>query len=504
MPGSYDGESLFYDHESNHQINPEWEVTDTPKSDNTAETQAPAKMTAFSMYEHFKAHTNYASIDGSLHLYNHVKKCYFPLDQRTLEDYLLRTYYKDAAQTGSLRIIKTCAELIMRIYIPDQSSAEKNLYMCFRTGYIPLAEIKYASFRSYAKSDPCTFGVYPTYTVDADISEISATWNELKTLPTPMMDNFVYEIAGGNPKIITRIWQMIGYLLTPDMRGKCFFLLQGIPNSGKSVLGNFLSQLLPDHRIASLDIDQLGKRHATSALVNKSINISMDLPNKLLSPLAIRNIKLMTGNDDITIEHRNGKMEKYRGSCKFLFATNHPLTLNGTDSGFEGRIVCIPFYNEITPERRNYNLREDLLREKNYIVAKAIAYYRDLCFDNYEFSGSELEICKPDIRYLPTEAEDQDANLCWFIENRCELVPVEYGGVHTENLYSAYVSYCKDINETPIDNIASFSRRLMRCYGNQITKKKWRDKESQENRWGFRGLLLNPMTFVSSDGIYNV
>ena len=456
------------------------------------------------MYEHFKQHTNYANIDGQLHLYNYITSSYFPIDQRTLEDYLLRTYYKDAAQTGSLRIIKTCAELIMRMYIPEHSSAEKNLLMCFKTGYIPLADTIYASYMTYEKNDPRIFGVYPTYTINADISGITGSWNSFKTLSTPMMDNFVYEIAGGNSKIITRLWQMIGYLLTPDMRGKCFFLLQGVPNSGKSVLGSFLSQLLPDYRVANLDIDQLGKRHTTSELVNKSINISMDLPNKLLSPLAIRNIKLMTGNDDITIEHWNGKLEKYRGSCKFLFATNHPLTLNGTDSGFEGRIVCIPCYNEIAPERRNYNLRDDLLRERGGIVAKAIAYYLDLCHDNYEFSGSELEICKPNIRYLPTDAEDQDANLCWFVESRCEFVPEEYGGVYTEELYSAYISFCKETNETPIDNIASFSRRLMRCYGNQIAKKKWRKKGSQENRWGFRGVLLQPMTEISPTGIYNV
>jgi hypothetical protein len=60
------------------------------------------------------------------------------------------------------------------------------------------------------------------------------------------------------------------------------------------------------------------------------------------------------------------------------------------------------------------------------------------------------------------------------------------------------------MNETPIDNIPSFSRRLLRCYGGKIIKKRWRSAGSSENRWGFRGVLLQPMTETSSDGIYNV
>lgn len=505
MPEHFDSETLFYDHESNHKINPEWKTADPPISDSDAEKQAPKKMTAFSMFEHFREHTRHAIIDGAFHLYHEVEKCYRPIDRQELESYLLDHYYQEVSQTGSLRMIKTCAELIMRKATLEVSSADKSMELCFKTGHIPLSDINHATFFPYLENDPPSSFIFSTYTINAAPAPCVGSWNIMKALPTPKMDDFVYEITDGDQEITMRIWQMIGYLLTPDMRGKCFFLLQGVPNSGKSVLGTFLSQLFPDYRVASLDIDQLGKRHATSALVNKSVNISMDLPNKILSPLAIRNIKLMTGNDDITIEHRNGKLEKYQGTCKFLFATNHPLVLNGIDSGFEERIVCIPFPNEIPIERRNFDLWSDLLREKDTIVTKAIAYYRDLRLHNYAFSGSELERCKPNIRYLPTEAEDQDASLCWFIETRCELVDPDYGGVYTEVLYRAYLSYCKDMNETPIDNIPAFSRRLLRCYGGQIIRKRWRSPGSSDNRWGFRGLLLMPMQFFSKDGeIYNV
>ena len=78
MPEHFDGEALFFDHESNHKINPEWEIADSPTSDSDSE-EAPKKMTAFSMFEHFREHTRHAIIDGAFHLYHEVEKCYLLL-----------------------------------------------------------------------------------------------------------------------------------------------------------------------------------------------------------------------------------------------------------------------------------------------------------------------------------------------------------------------------------------------------------------------------------------
>lgn len=493
-----DNEYLIFESKDALILKPE-ETLNSNQSEDTEEEKSPLpkKMTAFSMYEHFKEHTRYANIDGVFHLYHQIKKYYVPTDKHELENYLLRTYYNEISQTGSLRIVKTCADLILRQYVPEQSSADRAMNLCFKNGYIPLADLNTAYFKPYTENDPPSSFVAPTYLLNATAVPQMGSWNIVKGLQTPKMDDFLYQISGGKEEIIDRIWQMIGYLLTPDMQGKCFFVLQGLPNTGKSVLGNLLGQLLPEHRIASLDIDQLGKRHATSALKNKSINISMDLPNKILSSLAVRNIKLMTGNDDITIEHKNGTLEKYRGYCKFLFATNHALTLAGYDRGFEERIVCIPFNHTIPPEKRNYNLLQDLLREKDVIVSKAIAHYFDLRRRNYIFSGYDLENCKAQIRYLPTNAEDVDATLCAFVEAKCEFVPQDRG-TYTEEIYHAYLAYCREHNETPIDKMSVFSHHLLKCYSEYVARDRWRKPNSKENRWGFKGIAvepIRPMTF---------
>lgn len=448
------------------------------------------KFTAFDMFDVFTRDPlapSLVNIDGVLHWRFPEMMYYAPLAKDDLESYLIKRFYTPIRENGSIHIVKTCADIIMRTYnMESVVPAERELLLCLKNGYIDLNKLEQPNFSPYSSYN--SRPIYPTYLIDANWYP-HITWEVAKTQETPWMNYFIQTIANGNPYIVARIWQMIGYLLTPDTNGKCLFMLQGVSNSGKSVLGNFIKSLFPDYRITSLDIDQLGKRTSTSLLVNKSLNLSMDLPNKTLPALAIRNLKLITGNDDVTVEYGNGKYSKYYGNCKFLFATNHPLALKGADPALVERIVCIPFTRSISVKQRNNELLKNLKNEKDCIVIKALSYYRDLRLSNYKFAGSELDICKPKMRYLPTEAEDSDAHLCEFVDTKCKLVGISEGQTFTYDLYNAYLKFCSKHSYTPLNDAGAFSRRLHKCYGEQIMKTKWRDGSKNQN--GFKGIVLD-------------
>lgn len=328
---------------------------------------------------------------------------------------------------------------------------------------------------------------YRTYTIAANAIANITNWEYTRTLHCPYMDQFLNSISAGDPLIVERIWQMIGYLITPTNQ-KRLFILSGVPNSGKSVLGNLIRALFPPTQIENLDIDQLGKRTATSRLIGKSVNISMDLPNKALSPLAVRNIKLISGSDDITVEYGNGGYESCHISCRFLFATNHPLTLKGADSGFEGRIVYIPFRKSIAARDQNPELLQNLLTERDWIVAKALAHYRDLRLANFEFAGTGFPQFRANIKYLPTAADDTDAHLCEFVEEECIIGLSSENRTYTSELYDAYRKFCAQKSYTPMNQETTFSRVLNKCYGEQVQKARWRD--GTENQNGFTGIVL--------------
>lgn len=441
------------------------------------------KPTSFELANQFSKTIVLVRIDGVLHWFSPYLEYYCPAEKSEIENFLLNDFYEDV-QGSNLGTVKECVDILLRRKWLNYPSADKQMILCLQNGFIELVNMETAKFIPYNSTNIPK----ATYRIEAQGKLPMTIWDWAKRLRIPWMDYFVGSIAQGNEVIATRIWQMIGYLLTPDTSAKAWFLLQGVPNSGKSVIGNFLSSLFPEHKIASLDIDQLGRRTATSLLVNKCLNISMDLPNKALSPVAVRSIKLMTGNDDITVEFGNGRYQKYHSNCKFLFASNHALTLKGSDSGFEDRIVCIPFTKSVAIAERNNNLLQNLLNERDDIVIKALAHYRDLRRANYEFAGSNLDICKPNIRYLPVEAEDSDAHLCEFVDTQCEIVPVTSGRTYTSTLHKAYFAFCLRNNYTPLNDIGAFSRRLYKCYGDRLKKEKWRD--GQENQNGFAGIVL--------------
>lgn len=383
----------------------------------------------------------------------------------------------------SRRLARDCMYWLEAQRFIDEKSAEDNGFLCFYNGIINIYNGQISNQIGFSD------GGYPiTYRILAEVPQLQFRYM------TPYMDAFLHTVAGGDTTLILRIWEMIGYLLVPDTKGKAFFVLQGVPDSGKSVIGKLISSFFEDNKVRHLDIEQLGKRNATSALMNVCLNLSMDLPNKVLSSLAIRNLKQMTGNDDIEVEYRPGVYAKYYGRCKFLFATNHPIKLKGLDKGFTSRIVCIPFRKAIPKQSQDLYLLDKLLAEKDGIAERAMRAYRALAARNYIFTGSGDKY-NPKISYLPGDGESRDAVVCEFVEANCTFCePREKEkGVYTETLYTAYREFCEQNYYIPISSAQGFAQSIMRNYGDRIVRSRWR--EGNENRNGFKGILLIPMDF---------
>ena len=127
--------------------------------------------------------------------------------------------------------------------------------------------------------------------------------------------------------MVTRIWEMIGYLVAPDIMAKKFFLLQGPSNTGKSVLGRFIQNIFPKGQVTGLSLSQLGDANLPAEFMGSRLNLSMDLSNNKTDPKAIERIKLLTGNDLISQNIKYKDNRSYNGQCKFLFSTNHPIRL---------------------------------------------------------------------------------------------------------------------------------------------------------------------------------
>lgn len=203
----------------------------------------------------------------------------------------------------------------------------------------------------------------------------------------PRFDAFLDSITEGDLLLKQRIFETIGYSLSPDTHGKCFFAFQGCPNSGKSVLANFIQSCFNRDAYLGLDITTLGDRFAASNLVGKQLCLSMDIPASPLTSKTVATFKSITGGDPITADVKYCPHVTFHNRAKFILGTNHPLLIQGEDPAFYARAVAIPFKHSIPLEAQDHALLEHLNEERAAIIFDAMQAYHSLRARNYIFSG---------------------------------------------------------------------------------------------------------------------
>lgn len=308
----------------------------------------------------------------------------------------------------------------------------------------------------------------------------------------PVFDDFLLRISGGCPAIITLCWEVIGYLLSNDMAAKAFFLLQGVGDSGKSVMGNLISSLFNPETVSYLDIYRFKDKFSTSQLRDKRLNISMDLPRVQLSREAIGVIKMLTGDDVITVEEKFRNAESYKPTAKLLFGSNFPLMPADNDPAFRNRLVVIPFRFPIPKEQQDKHLLEKLMAERSAIAQKALDAYLRLKANNYRFTQVDIGMTVfagyvPDSELFRT-----------FLEQCCVFAPYEYA--YTADLLDAYNCFRTSHNVPPIMDTATFSRQLNRYCAGRISGKKRRINGQNLNGYDGIGLRMDTERKPPLDG----
>lgn len=259
----------------------------------------------------------------------------------------------------------------------------------------------------------------------------------IESTGTPCFDNFLQNITSGDIGIQARIWEMIGYILSPDTNGKCFFVLQGCPNSGKSVLSALIRSFFNDEAVSSLDVHALSEKFAPSELEGKRVCVSPDLPLGVMDSKSVSKLKQFTGNDVISADVKYQQHTQFQCRTKFVLATNHPLLTRERDDAFYERIVAIPFEYAVPKEHQIPNLLELLKGERSGIAIKALAAYYNLRQNSYRFSGNYEINTTGAILQHQSYATGVDTCMYKFVSGN--FVQDVAGGVFTSDAYELYI-----------------------------------------------------------------
>lgn len=360
------------------------------------------------------------------------------VDLRTLIHKLLR---EELSRSGQARQLKDVETLLMAEPIIEGVPIDLNSQLiCLENGVLNI----------------CTMTLLPHSPGYFFTSKLHVKWEPHAVCPT--FDQFLHTVTGGDPVLQQRFLEAIGYVLVPDNRAKRFLLLQGLGDTGKSVLGILLATFFAPSDVAGLDLFRFGDRFSLSSLVDKRLNVSMDLTDSALSEQAVSVIKQLTGQDLVQVEEKYKAPYSAHITCKLVFGTNHALRLNASDQAFMRRILYLPFQYPVPPERRIYGLANILANERNGIFKKALSAYIGLVNRGYQFAGDEIYKIQT-MHQCGNTQMTLEQGLSDFISAMCSENPNSL--ISTEDLHRCYLHFCANARIPSYDNRQQFSTKFL-------------------------------------------
>lgn len=258
----------------------------------------------------------------------------------------------------------------------------------------------------------------------------------LENAKCKLFHRFLNAITGGNEVLQERLWQVLGYLLMQTTEAKVFFVMGLAPDSGKSLLGNFIESLFDERYVSNVALNDFNQKFSLAPIVGSTINISLDLPATKLKASAVSQVKMLTGGDAININQKYVPEFRYRNLAKLLFATNFPIELWEKDDAFWRRMVYLPFDYSIPKAKQNPALFEALQRERDAIVSEALHHAKTLIEHNFVF---------PTTQQIERQVQEWRGHASMSIENfirDCCVLDESFRGELMGTLFSAYESYC--------------------------------------------------------------
>lgn len=426
----------------------------------------PIKDRALQIAEDFADRTNIILVDGVLYRYNGVFYSLFP--DNDIQKMLLEKYRTEMGKSNTASTLRNTTNLLRFCVKRECSEFPENQHIIvFENGTL---EVKSGFFRQNSPADLVNSALGISY--DPDYKKMPYTKRFLKT------------IADGDDDLYERLLQVIGYILSNDIRAKSFFYLEGVGDAGKSRFCDLIASFFPvsgSNKVARIALQDLGGKFALSNLVNAKLNISEDLPDAPLSPQTVSRIKMISDGDRLEAEAKYTQAFTFRPLCKLLFASNHPLRLKEYDAAFVNRVVYIPFTHPIPKEEQDPYILEKMRKELPALFNRAFAAYKRLVANQYVWAGSDY--FKPEIATTNSNISvDKEYVLRQFVESCCILD--DNSTTATSELQAAYNLFCSKNSYSPVQG-DRFSRELFAVLPDNILRVKIGNQ-----RRGFKGIRL--------------
>lgn len=293
---------------------------------------------------------------------------------------------------------------------------------------------------------------------------------------------FLDEVTGCDPELVTYLQTLAGYCLTGVTREHMLAFFYGSGGNGKGTFLNTISKIMGDYaEVAAMDtfVSSRFDRHPAelAALVGARLVTAQETQEGRSWDEA--KVKAITGGDKISARFMRENFFTYTPQFKLCFAGNHRPRLHNLDAAMRRRFQLVPF--NITPRAVDKDLDEKLHAE-----AGGIMQWMLVGCTQWQRDG--ILVPRAVRQATETYFEDEDPLGRWLTE---ATEPIDDGGCGTRELFAAWRAWCSDRNERP-GTERTFAQSMQ-----QRGHEKWQDGTTR--RHGFAGLrLVGPMTHEPS------
>lgn len=322
---------------------------------------------AYELAQELMRRVNFIIVCSAIYMFNGI--VYELLDNETLDRLILKELREPIAEIGRPEIISAIRAFVKKEpkLVIDDPTIDPN-FIVFRNGRLDIRTMEFAD------NDPLVF----------QTSYLNFNYDRYNT-HCPNFEKYLESVSGGDPDIKELMLQTHGYIASCSMDAKSFFLFIGEGDTGKSLTLGLDTMFFPNDFVSTIELQALGDKFSTGNLANVCLNVGGDLPNKPLTPDVVKHVKGITGNDMMTAEKKFVQPFSFKPTCKFVFATNHPLVLQQRDDQFCERLVVIPFDNKIPKDRQDHDLLNKLRDELPAIFNMILEAFLRLRNNNFEF-----------------------------------------------------------------------------------------------------------------------
>ncbi|GAA6237265.1 phage/plasmid primase, P4 family [Apilactobacillus micheneri] len=266
-------------------------------------------------------------------------------------------------------------------------------------------------------------------------------YNEVKNIPKIddwTLDDWLSNLSKdeqGRPddQVFQLLWQVLADSLNGNYtRRKAILLNSEHGNSGKGTFQSLITNLVGEHNVATLKVNEFSERFAMSRLMGKSVCIGDDNPNGYIRDSSNFN-SVITG-DVVNIEYK-GKDSFTTQLTPTVIQSFNGLPHFSNKGGTYRRMLIVPFRQRYKGNSDNWKIKDVYLKRQDvleYTLFKALNVYSD--FEKF---------ITPDIsKHALNNFEKENDPIKEFVEE--EFMKWNIHKLTTKSLYIAYTRYCSE------------------------------------------------------------